>query len=84
MKKLLSIVVFGSMIFFNFGCQKCMTCVQTTTTSVNVQVPGYPQVTRSTFEACGDELKSVNGKTITATSTYDGITATAVTKTICN
>ncbi len=84
MKKLLSLIVFGSLITLNYSCQKCMTCVQTTTTSVNVQVSGYPQVTRSSFDACGDELKSVNGKTITASSTYDGITATSVTKTICN
>jgi len=84
MKKQFSLLVFGLMIVFNYGCQKCMTCVQTTTTSVNVQVPGYPQVTKATFDACGDELKSINGKTITGTSTVDGITATVVTKTVCN
>jgi hypothetical protein len=47
-------------------------------------VPGYPQVSKTTYEACGEQLKAVNGKTTTATSTVDGITATVTSKTICN
>jgi hypothetical protein len=66
------------------SCQKCATCTMTTTTSVNVNTPGYPQVTKSTFEACGQDLSDVNGKTTTASSTVDGITATVVSKTVCN
>lgn len=74
---LLSILAFS-------GCNKCQTCTETVTTTVNVQVPGYPQVSKTTFEACGEQLKAVNGKTTTATSTVDGISATVTSKTICN
>jgi hypothetical protein len=74
---------FVSILTFS-GCNKCQTCTETVTTSVNVQVPGYPQVSKTTYEACGEQLKAVNGKTTTATSTVDGITATVTSKTTCN
>ena len=71
-------------VFFATSCKKCATCTQTITTSVNVSTPGYPQTTKSTFEACGDDLKAVDGKTTTSTSSTGGITATATSKTACN
>ncbi len=71
-------------VFFATGCKKCATCTQTITTKVNVSTTGYPQTTKSTFEACGDDLKAVDGKTTTSTSSSGGITATATSKTVCN
>jgi hypothetical protein len=65
------------------GCKKCATCTQTITTTVNVSTPGYPQTSKTTFEACGDELGKVDGKTTTSTSSSGGITATATAKTVC-
>ncbi len=79
---LVALVLVSSISLTN--CQKCATCTMTTTTSVNVNTPGYPQVTKTTFEACGQDLSDVNGKTTTASSTVDGITATSVAKTVCN
>ena len=66
------------------GCKKCATCTQTITTTVNVSTPGYPQTSKTTFEACGDNLKAVDGKTTTSTSSSGGITATATARTACN
>jgi hypothetical protein len=66
------------------GCEKCATCTQTITTTVNVSTPGYPQTSRTTFEACGDELEAVDGTTTTSTSSSGGITATATARTVCN
>jgi hypothetical protein len=71
-------------VFFVISCKKCATCTQTITTTVNVSTPGYPQTTKSTFEACGDDLKAVDGKTTTSTTSLGGITATATSKTVCN
>jgi hypothetical protein len=81
-KILLGILFLGTAVFT--GCKKCATCTQTLTTSVNVSTPGYPQITQTTFEACGDDLKAVDGKTTTSTSSSGGITATATAKTVCN
>ena len=77
----LGILFLGSAIFT--GCKKCATCTQTITTTVNVSTPGYPQTSQSTFEACGEDLKAVDGKTTTTTSSSGNITATATSKTIC-
>lgn len=71
-------------VFFATGCKKCATCTTTTTTTVNVSTPGYPQTTKSTFEACGDDLKAADGKTATSTSTVGAIKATSTSKTVCN
>ena len=70
-------------LLFSAGCKKCKDCTTTTTTSVNTPTPGYPQTSTSNFEACDDDLKAVDGKTTTATSSYGGITATVTSKTIC-
>jgi hypothetical protein len=77
----LGILFLGSAVFTS--CKKCATCTQTITTSVNVSTPGYPQTSQSTFEACGEDLKAVDGKTTTSTQSSGGITATATSKTIC-
>jgi hypothetical protein len=66
------------------GCKKCATCTQTITTTVNVSTPGYPQTSKTTFEACGDNLKAVDGTTTTSSSSAGGITATATARTVCN
>jgi ABC-type Na+ efflux pump permease subunit len=56
-----------------FGCNShCEQCTQTMT--VNKSLPGYPIVT--TFEACGDDLKDVDGKTFKTTSGTLTITTT--------
>jgi hypothetical protein len=68
---------------FLTGCKKCATCTQTITTTVNVSTPGYPQTSKTTFEACADELEKVDGETTTSTSSTGGITATATAKTVC-
>ncbi len=73
-----ALVLFGA-----YGCEKCKDCTTTTTTTVSVPVPGYPQTTTTTFEACGDELKDVDGKVITSKTTVQGITATATARTVC-
>jgi hypothetical protein len=86
MKKL-NLLLFG-LVLFNaitfIGCKKCATCTQTITTTVNVSTPGYPQTTKTTFEACGEDLKAADGKTTTSTSSSGGIRATATSKTTCN
>ena len=63
------------------SCKKCKTCEQTLTTTTNQG--GSPQVSHTTFDACGQDLKDVDGKTITATSTSGSVTATTVSKTVC-
>ncbi len=86
MKKV-KILLFGLVLFSTItfiGCKKCATCTQTITTTVNVSTPGYPQTSKTTFEACGDDLKAVDGKTTTSTSSSGNITATATSKTTCN
>lgn len=86
MKKL-NILLSGLMLLSTttiIGCKKCATCTQTITTSVNVSTPGYPQTSKSTFEACGDDLSAVNGKTTTATSSSGSVIVTAISKTTCN
>ena len=82
--KLKVVLFLSASVFFVTSCKKCATCTQTITTDVNVSTPGYPQITESTFEACGDDLNAVNGKTITSTSSSGGITATATSRTVCN
>ncbi len=66
------------------SCKKCANCTQTATTSVNVSTPGYPQTTQTTFEACGDDLKAVDGKTVTSSASSGSIIATTTATTVCN
>jgi hypothetical protein len=72
MKKFFAIVAIF-VVAASFGCQRCKTCRSTTT------APGLPSNV-STFEACGSDLREVDGKTIT--SSMGGYTAT--TKTVCD
>lgn len=82
MKKILTIIVITISIT-SLSCKKCATCTQTTTTTVTPATTGYPQTSTTTFEACGQDLKDINGKTVTSTSKQGNITATATSKTVC-
>lgn len=86
MKKL-SLTLFGLILsgaFFSIGCKKCKTCTQTTFTTVNTNTPGYPQQSIFTFELCGNkELKAVDGKVTTSTSSSGVITAKSTVSTNC-
>ncbi len=37
----------------------------------------------ATFEACGDDIKAVNGKVISSTASYGGVTVTVTSRTTC-
>jgi len=80
MKKLFLII---AAIALFASCQKCAECTQIITTTVTPSTPGYPQTTTTTFDACDDELKEVNGKTLVTTSVQGSITATSTSKTVC-
>ncbi len=72
------------LVILSFGaCKKCKDCTTTTTTTVNQATPGYPQTATTTAEYCDDDLKSVDGKTVTSSSTSGNITATVTSKTTC-
>ncbi len=78
-------ILFLAIIFSS--CSKddaCKQCTTTIRTSVNVSTPGYPQTSTTTSEFCGDDVKKVNGKTNTATSSAGSIVATSVSTTTCN
>lgn len=72
-----------SLTLFAESCNQCGTCTTTITTTVNVSTPGYPQTSKTTFNACGKDYRDANGKQSTSTSTSGGITATAKSKTTC-
>lgn len=65
------------------GCEKCKDCTMVTETTTSQPTPGYPQTSTTTFEACGKDLKDVDGKTATSTSSSGGYSATATSKTTC-
>lgn len=79
MKHLLIILI---LIAF-YGCRKCETCTQTIKTTVNVSTPGYPQTITTTFEACGKELKEIDGTMTTSTANSGYIIATSTITTYC-
>lgn len=64
-------------IVFLFSCEKqsCKICTTTMTGG------GYNS--SATFEACGDDIKAVNGKVISSTASYEGITVTVTSQTTC-
>jgi hypothetical protein len=62
------------------SCQKCQTCKQEIITKLN---SGHTQTTESTFEACGQELRSIRNKATYSTMTVNGTTARVTTKTVC-
>jgi hypothetical protein len=73
MKKLL----FFLFIIFLFSCEKekCKTCTTT--------VSGGGMSSKTTFEVCGSDLKSIDGKVITSTTSYGGVTVTVISRTNC-
>jgi len=83
------LLIVSSLLFQN--CKKCRQCTTSvkTVTDVNGNVPGYPQTSNgsSSFEACGDDLKRVDGKTTTTKSTAGSgnytATVTITSKTTC-
>lgn len=74
-------------LFSVASCTKCETCTQTitTTTKTSTPTPGYPttDITTSTFEACGDNLKQADGSTYNSTASSGGITVTSTMRTNC-
>jgi hypothetical protein len=74
-------------LFLVSSCTKCETCTQTitTTTKTSTPTPGYPttDVSTSTFEACGDNLKQADGSTYNSTASSGGITVTSTMRTNC-
>ena len=77
MKKLFLII--GVILFLTNCEEKCSSCTVKTTCTGG----GVSNVTSTTFEACGSEIKEVDGKTITTTVTISGITVKCVAKTTC-
>ena len=69
--------------FAFIGCEKCKDCTTTTVISTSSPTPGYPQTTTTDFEACGKDLKDVDGKTYTSTSSSGSMSATGTATTIC-
>jgi hypothetical protein len=59
---------------------KCADCTTTFTTTVT---GGYTDVSKTTTELCGKDLKEADGKTTVTTSTSGGVTARCVAKTNC-
>jgi len=84
MKKLFLILL---ICFFAYSCKKCAICTQTKTTTINNPysgpIQGYPQTEVTSFEACGEYLKNVNGQTITSSIEVPGYVGRVVTKTKC-
>lgn len=80
---IIAILIFSSAAFLT-SCKKCAQCTMTTTMDVDIPFPGFPQVSTSTFEACGDDLKAVDGQTTTSTTTMMGMTASVVATTNCD
>jgi hypothetical protein len=74
MKKLLFLLF----IVFLFSCEKLETCKTCTTT-----ISGAGVSSKTTFEACGSDLRKVDGKTITSTASYGGVSVTVTSRTNC-
>jgi hypothetical protein len=75
MKKLFFLALLSMLI----SCEKdsgCKTCTTKTTCT-----GGY--TTSATFEACGQDLKEIDGKTIKSTASSGGVTVTCTAKTTC-
>jgi len=59
-----SLLIIG-LLFFQ-SCKKCATCTTTEiTTSSDTSQSQYPEISKSTFELCGQDLKNVNTQKIT-------------------
>jgi len=85
MKKLLFLLL----IVFLFSCEKgtesCKICVTVTTITPISRYSAYnPIVEETIFEACGEELKKVDGENITAPTSIFGSPAIMKRTTKCN
>lgn len=65
------------------SCKKCADCTRVDTTTASPSTPGFPYTSKTTFEACGDELKEVDGKTTTSKTIQSGVTVTLKSTTTC-
>ena len=74
MKKL----AFLLFIVFLFSCEKLETCKICTT-----RISGGGISSSTTFEACGKDLRKVDGQVVTSTATYGGVTVTVTSRTTC-
>lgn len=76
MKKLL-FICFVLICFLS--CEKLEKCKTCTTT-----ISGSGMNSSTTFEACGSDLKKVDGQVVTSTVTVSGSTVTVTSRTTCN
>lgn len=84
MKKVAISMVFSLLIVLGPACKKCETCTQTVTTAIQGDEFSFPQTVTTNFEACDDELESIDGQTISSMSTVGGVTTEVTTSTVCN
>lgn len=84
MKKIFLLLLLCSFGFIS--CTKCRECTQTTTVTTTPLTSGYPTTTVVKFEACGDYLKSIDGKNITSTTTSSSsnLKVNTTVRTLCN
>jgi hypothetical protein len=81
MKK--QIIIIATLVLSAYSCKKCATCTTTMTTTVSQPTTGYPKTESYSQELCGEDLKSADGNTTTATAKSGNITATTTGKTTC-
>jgi len=74
MKKLL-FICFVFICLLSCEKEKCKSCTTT--------ISGGGVSSSTIFEACGDDLKAVDGKIITSTASAGGITVTVISRTNC-
>jgi len=74
MKKLL-FICFILICFLSCEKEKCKMCTTIIT--------GGGINSNTSFEACGNDLKSIDGKIITSTASYGGVTVTVISRTNC-
>ena len=84
MKKILIILIALSLL----SCDKeeCYTCTTIMTTTVNMDLPGYPQTIKTTTVKCGTEEDISNYEkegTASTTVTVQGISAISRARTNC-
>lgn len=68
-----------------YSCKKCGTCEFQQVTTVNQPIQGYPMVTNTTQEACGDDYDKLKGFSHTKSTTNSGglIITTSITRKAC-
>ena len=80
MKKIILISIIA--LSFN-ACKKCAMCTTETVTHINVYTPGYPKTQETTYEACGDQLKEISGKSTEMSHMEGNRKITVLSKTTC-